>query len=116
GSRLVRDDGAGRDNAGASFYARVHSGGIYKRLEDGAGLALCEHVVELAGAVVPSAGERFDLACVRVERDERDLRLRNGLALETALLTNLLVHLDHAVADRFGGGTLEAHVERGVDA
>ncbi len=77
-------------------------------------------MVELRDAVVAAADEREDLAGVRVERDERDLRIGDGAGLLTfgglVQLADELVDVLHADFDGFGGGALELGVERGVDA
>ena len=56
---------------------RVEGRGVDEGLEDGPGGPIGDGVVELALAVVASADQRQHLAGVRVERDQRDLRIRD---------------------------------------
>jgi hypothetical protein len=94
----------------------VVGGGVDEGLEDGAGGALGDGVVELRDAVVAAADEREDLAGVGVERDERDLRIGDvGVAL-LVQFADELVDVLHADVDGFGGGALQFGIERGVDA
>ena len=86
--RLIQHRGAGGEDAGSTLNCRVQSGGVNKGLEDGAWLALGQDVVELADTVVAPAGQRFDFAGMRVERDQRALRFGNRLALEALLLAD----------------------------
>src|SRR5215467_15691239 len=51
---------------------------VDKRLEDGAGGALGDGMVELALPVIAAAREREHLTCMRIKRDESYLRHRPG--------------------------------------
>ena len=55
--------------------SRVQSGGVNEGFEYAAGGALCHDMVELAHSVVFAADQRFHLAGMRVQADERHLRL-----------------------------------------
>ena len=94
--------------------------GVDEGFEDGAGGAFGDGVVELRDAVVAAADECEDLAGVRVDGDERDLRIGDGAGLFSlgglVQLADELVDVLHADLDGFGGGALQFGVERGVDA
>ncbi len=67
---LIDHDGGGGERGGAAGYSRVQGGGVNEGLEDGTRLALGQNPVQLAGAVIAAADQRFDFSGVRVERDE----------------------------------------------
>ena len=66
---------AGGEDPRAALDRGIQRGGVDERLEDGARLPLGQHVVQLADPVIAAADQRLDLAGVRIERDQRHLRL-----------------------------------------
>ena len=113
----------GEDTAvaeGRAVERGVVGGGVDEGLEDGAGGAFGDGVVELRDAVVAAADQREDLAGVGVDGDERDLRIGDGAGLlafgRLVLLADDVVDVVHADLDGLGGGALQIGIERGVDA
>ncbi len=115
--RAVKTPPSPRDSA---VEGGVVGGGVDEGLEDGAGGAIGDGVIELRDAVVAAADEREDLSGVGVERDEGDLRVGDGPGLFAfrcfVPLADDLVDVLHADLDGIGGGALQVGVERGVDA
>ena len=65
GCRLI-DHCCGRSQyRRAAFDRGIQRGGVYERLERGAGLTLGCHMVQLARSIIASPNQRFDLARVR---------------------------------------------------
>jgi hypothetical protein len=92
--------------------------GVDERLEDGAGGPLGNRVVQLRVAVAAPADQRQHLAGVRIERDQRHLRIDvglPGLSLRVQLV-HLLVDDVNGGVDGRGGSALQIGIERGVDA
>ena len=92
---------------------------VDERLEDGAGGPLRDGVIHLRRAVAAPAHQRQHLAGVRIERDQRHLRIDVGLAqllVARMQLVHLLVHHVNGGVDRVGGQALQIGIERGVDA
>ncbi len=94
----------------------VVGGGIDEGLEDGPGGAIRDGVIELRDSVVAASDEGEDLAGVRVERDEGDLRVRDVCFIALVLFADHLVDVLHADIDGLRRGALQVGVERGVDA
>ena len=114
---------SGEDSAfaeGGSVERGVVGGGVDKGLEDGTGGAVGGGMVELGGAVVAASNESKNLSGVRVERDERYLRVgdRCGLLTFGGLMqvANEVIDVLHADLDRFGRDLLKIGVERSIDA
>ena len=115
--RAVKTPPSPRDSA---VEAGVIGRGVDEGFEDGAGGALGDGVIELRDAIVAAADQREDLAGVRVDGDERDLRIGDGAGFFAlgglVQLADELVYVLHADLDGLGGGALQFGVERGVDA
>ncbi len=94
----------------------VVGGGVDEGFEDGACGPFGDRVVELGDTVVAASDESENLASVRIEGDEGDLWVVDGLGALAVQLADHLVNIFHADLDGFGGGALEFGVERGVDA
>ena len=67
---------AGVKTGVAAVERGIHCGGINKRLEDRSRRTLRDRVIQLAEAVIPSADQRQHFAGVRIQRNQRHLRLR----------------------------------------
>jgi len=52
---------------------------------------------------------------MRIQRNQRHLRLDERRILEPLLLVHQIVHLLHTDGDSFVGGALQVQIERGVD-
>ena len=65
--------------------AGIHRRGINERLEDRTGLPFGIDVIQLADAVIAPADQRLDFAGMRIERDQRALRLHERHAAEPPL-------------------------------
>src|SRR5436190_10516769 len=91
-ARLIINDAGRRKNRKAAFHSAGDGSRINKWLEDGAGLAHGNSVVQLAGAVIASSHQRLDLAGSRVERNQSDLRLARRDVFASA---ELAIHIGH---------------------
>src|SRR5207253_11475314 len=93
-------------------------GGVDEGLGGRAGWPPRQYVVELADAVIAPADKGFQLPGVRVQGDQRDLRLvglRRRRALRPLLLGELAIDLRHPCADRVRGGALQVKIEGGIN-
>ena len=114
--RLIDNGRRWSEGARPAGNGRIHRGGIDERLEDGPGLALCEHVVKLARAIIASAHQSLDRSRVRVERDQGDLCFGKGDVLMTLLFFEQIVDELHPDTYRVVGGALQIQVQRRIDA
>ena len=116
------DDGLG----GVAGERGVDRGSIHKRFEDGSGGSFSERVIELANSVVAPSRERQNVSSVRINGDQRNLRVgsRSHLSFKlalghsdafAALLEYLRVHQFDAFLDGLSGGALQIRIKRGVN-
>src|ERR1035441_2760406 len=70
-------------------------------------------MIELAIAIVAAAHQRFDLASVRIESDQGDLRSYRVLAGRSFLAAELLVDRLHAESYRSLGSPLQSRIQTG---
>ena len=117
----VVEDGDGGEGLAIIAEGRAIDGsgigrGVDPGLEDGSGGALGRGVVVLRVGVVAAADKGENLAGVRVQGDESDLRNGGRFAWFAVALRDDLVDVFHAEFHGIGGSVLEVGVERGVDA
>src|SRR5690242_10097575 len=63
------------EDLGPAFHGGIQRGCVDKWFEHGSGLTLRQHVIQLAGPVTAPADQRLNLPGMRIDRNQRDLRL-----------------------------------------
>src|SRR5690349_18894315 len=92
---------------------------IDKRFEDRSRLSeRLSNAIELAHSVVASANHRFDFSSMRIQSNQRRLRLRARWRIFASLVScsKLFFNLLQSFADRIYGRLLEIWIQRRVDA
>ena len=121
---LVVDCRGGRDDGLHAVNSVIQCRRINKRFEHRSRLAMRQRMIQLALPVIAPANDRLDFSGPRVQRDQRDLCLRDRLA--TSLLGLIApplvvffcqeqIHILHPRIDSGGRCTLQSGIERRVN-
>src|SRR5205814_10552105 len=88
---------------------------INEGLENRARLALREHMIQLACAIVPAAAEGLDLTSVRIKRYQCDLGVRQFRAATLRFPFQQRIDILHSDLHGFQGVALKIQVDRSIN-
>ena len=113
---LIHNRGHRSNGALRSLQSGGEGSGKDKRLEGGTRLPVGDSAVELGLVIVPAPHQSLDLAGVRVEGNQSNLREGGRVFPLSKSLGDLGIHFRQGFPDGLSGGALQTKVKAGVDA